>query len=165
MLVGSSMGGWIMLLAALARPTRIAGLVGIAAAPNFTERLMWARFDNTTNSALQRNGSIEERLAYDSEPTIITYRLIEEGRHHPLLERPIALACPVRLIHGMHDPDVPWQMALGLASWLTSNDVRLHFIKDGDHRLSRESDIAFITGVVGDLLLGVRDGSRPDDGR
>jgi pimeloyl-ACP methyl ester carboxylesterase len=150
-IVGSSMGGWIMLLAALARPARIAGLVGVAAAPDFTERLMWARFDPATRAALVRDGAIRETSAYDPEPTPITYRLIEDGRRHCLLDRPIAIACPVRLLHGMRDPDVPWPLALDLAAALASADVRIELIKDGDHRLSRDADIALLCRTVLDL--------------
>ena len=150
-IVGSSMGGWIMLLAALARPARIAGLVGVAAAPDFTERLIWTRFDPATRAQLARDGAIREPSAYDPEPTPITYRLIEDGRRHCLLDRPIAIDCPVRLLHGMRDPDVPWPLALDLAAALAGADVRVELVKDGDHRLSREADIALVCRTVLEL--------------
>src|SRR3546814_9632190 len=101
------MGGWIMLLAALARPERVAGLVGIAAAPDFTEDLIWARATAEQRQALESLGYVDNPSAYSATRYRITRRLIEEGRRHLLLEGPIPLACPVRLIHGLEDADVP----------------------------------------------------------
>jgi len=140
-LVGSSMGGWIMLLAALARPQRIAALVGIAAAPDFTEDLMWRRYGSDVRDTLARDGVYYEPSPYDDGPYPITMRLIEEGREHLLLEKPIAIHCPVRLYHGMRDEAVPWMTAPRLAERLLAEDVRVLMIKDGDHRLSRDEDI------------------------
>jgi len=151
-LVGSSMGGWIMLLAALARPARVAGLVGIAAAPDFTEDLMWAPAPPEMRRALARDGVYHEPSAYSDEPTPITMALITEGRQHLVLRRPIPLDCPVRLIHGLRDPDVPWPTAQRLAQSLTSEDVEITFVKAGDHRLSEARDLARFTGIVGALL-------------
>jgi len=150
-LVGSSMGGWIMLLAALARPGRIAGLVGIAAAPDFTEDLIWARLDDARRRALREDGVFHEPSAYDPKPTPITRTLVEEGRRHLLLDRPIAVHCPVRLFHGMRDPDVPFARAMRLADALLSTDVEVRLIKDGDHRLSRDKDIALVAAAVDEL--------------
>jgi pimeloyl-ACP methyl ester carboxylesterase len=147
-LVGSSMGGWIMLLAALARPDRVAGLVGIAAAPDFTEDLIWARNPQDIRDAMLREGVIRQPSAYDPNGYPITRRLIEDGRQHLLLRAPVDLGCPVRLLHGMRDPDVPWQTALRLAEGLKSDDVTVMLIKDGDHRLSRDQDIARICAAV-----------------
>ncbi|WP_235830191.1 alpha/beta fold hydrolase [Algihabitans albus] len=140
-LVGSSMGGWLMLLAALARPDRIAGLVGIAAAPDFTEELMWRRFSPEIRATLARDGLYREPSPYGDQPYTITRRLIEEGRDHLLLGSAIPLACPVRLLHGMADPDVPYQMSLRLAEALASEDVEVSLVKDGDHRMSAPEDL------------------------
>ena len=156
-LVGSSMGGWIMLLAALARPERIAGLVGIAAAPDFTEDLMWETADAEIRATLRRDGVYLEPSEYSDEPTPITLKLIEEGRRHLLLRAPIALDCPVRLIHGRRDPDVPWQTAERLADALTSEDVEITYVKAGDHRLSSPADLRRLTRTVGALLDGLGD--------
>ena len=150
-LVGSSMGGWIMLLAALARPQRVAGLVGIAAAPDFTEDLIWARLDEGRRTRLLTDGVFHEPSAYDPVPTPITRALVEEGRAHLLLDRPVAIHCPVRLFHGMRDPDVPYARSLTLADRLLSGDVEVRLIKDGDHRLSRPKDIALIAAAVDEL--------------
>jgi pimeloyl-ACP methyl ester carboxylesterase len=147
-LVGSSMGGWIMLLAALRRPDRVAGLVGVAAAPDFTEDLMWSRYDADARAVLRRDGVRREASQYDAEPYPITLRLIEEARRHLLLRAAIPVRCPVRLLHGMRDPDVPWQTALRLAERLAAEDVEVALIKDGDHRLSREADIGRLTRTV-----------------
>lgn len=150
-LVGSSMGGWLMLLAALARPDRVAGLVGVAPAADFATRLMWGRFDAATRAALERDGIVRLPSAYSPEPTPVTRRLIEEARAHELLHAPIPLRCPARLIHGTADPDVPWQLSLELAEKLASDDVEVLLVKNGDHRLSSERDLARLCGVVEDL--------------
>jgi len=152
-LVGSSMGGWLMLLAALARPKRIAGLVGIAAAADFATRLLWGRFDAAERAALARDGLVKLPSAYSPEPTIITKRLIDEARTHELLNAPIPLEIPVRLIHGTADPDVPWQLSLEIANKLASKDVEVLLVKGGDHRLSSERDLARLCRVV-DALCG-----------
>lgn len=147
-LVGSSMGGWIMLLAALARPGRVHALVGIAAAPDFTEDLMWEVLDESMKESLARDGVYHEPNAYGEEPYPITMRLIEEGRDHLLLRAPIPLHCPVRLIHGLEDPDVPWDQSLRLARALESPDVTLTLVKDAVHRLSEPRDIAWLIATV-----------------
>ena len=107
-LVGSSLGGWIMLLAALARPQRVRALVGIAAAPDATEDLMWAELGTEQRAALLRDGFLRLPSEYDPAGYIYTRALIEEGRQHLVMRTLIPLACPVRLLHGMRDPDVPW---------------------------------------------------------
>jgi pimeloyl-ACP methyl ester carboxylesterase len=140
-LVGSSMGGWIMLLAALARPERVAGLIGIAAAPDFTEDLIWARATPDQRRALEDVGYIDSPSAYSETPYRITRRFIEEGRDHLLLGKAIPLHCPVRLIHGMEDVDVPWQTSLRLAEALESRDLEVTLVKDAAHRLSEPQDL------------------------
>lgn len=150
-LVGSSMGGWIMLLAALRRPERIAGLVGIAPAADFTQRLMWERLPEEVRDTLRREGVWRRPSAYGDGPYAITAALIEEGRQHLLLDRKIPLRCPVRLLQGMRDPDVPWRHALALVDALEAEDVLLTLIKDGDHRLSRPEDIERLLRTVDEL--------------
>jgi pimeloyl-ACP methyl ester carboxylesterase len=153
-LVGSSMGGWMMLLAALARPARVAALVGIAAAPDFTEELMWAQMPAPLRERLMHAGAILQPSRYGDTPTQISRALIEEGRRHLLLHGPIDIRCPVRLLHGMVDPDVPWQTGLRLAERLSGDDVTLTLIKDGDHRLSREQDLRRMLAAIEELSQG-----------
>lgn len=150
-LVGSSMGGWIMLLAALARSDRVAGLVGIAAAPDFTEDLIWAAMPPETRDRLLADGVIQEPSHYQDAPLEISRALIEEGRRHLLLRGPIDIRCPLRLLHGMADPDVPWQTSVRLAERLASADVTVLLIKDGDHRLSRQQDLDRIFAAIAEL--------------
>lgn len=150
-LVGSSMGGWIALLVALARPQRVSGLVGIAAAPDFTESLMWDAMMPPERARLLQDGVLHLPSQY-GEPTPVTLRLIEDGRTHLVMRGPIPIRCPVRLLHGQRDPDVPWETALHLAERLEGADVRITLIKDGDHRLSRPDDLAVLHGLHGGLL-------------
>jgi pimeloyl-ACP methyl ester carboxylesterase len=150
-LVGSSMGGWIALLAALARPERVAALVGIAAAPDFTQRLMWESMAPSEQATLERDGLLHVPSQY-GDPTPITLKLIREGANHLLLNGPIAIRCPVRLLHGQDDPDVPWELALLIAEQLESADVRVILVKDGDHRLSRPADLTLLRQTVAALL-------------
>ncbi len=151
-LVGSSMGGWIMLLAALARPQRVAGLLGIAAAPDFTEDLMWDAYPQEVRETLQRDGVYLEPSDYGEEPYTITKALIDEGREHLLLRAPVPIACPVRLIHGMADPDVPWKLAIRLAERLESDDVEITLVKGGSHRLSEPEDLERLGTTLARLL-------------
>jgi pimeloyl-ACP methyl ester carboxylesterase len=151
LLVGSSMGSWIALLAARARPQRVAGLIGIAAAPDFTEDLMWKAVDEEDRERLRRDGVIDQTSRYGPTPYPITLRLIEDGRSHLLLREPIAVNRPVRLLHGMADPDVPWRTALAIAERLTSQDVVVTLIKDGDHRLSRAEDLDRLFDAVAEM--------------
>jgi len=152
-LVGSSMGGWISLLAALARPDRVCGLIGVAAAPDFTEDLMWAQFSDAQKKTIEETGALIEPTDYGDDPYTITRALIVDGRNHLLLRAPINLPIPVRLVQGMQDPDVPWQTALKLADKLTSDNVEVHLIKSGDHRLSKPDELAEITHHI-DVLAG-----------
>ena len=153
-LVGSSMGGWIMLLVALARPQRVAGLVGIAAAPDFSEDLMWAQMQELTRTRLMSEGVILQPSRYQDAPMEISRSLIEDGRRHLVLRSPIGIRCPVRLLHGMADPDVPWSTSVRLAERLAGTDVTVTLIKDGDHRLSRDEDLQRMFAAVEELSRG-----------
>jgi pimeloyl-ACP methyl ester carboxylesterase len=142
-MVGSSMGGWLMLLAALARPQRVAGVVGIAAAPDFTD---WS-FDEAQRAELARAGVLIEPSDYET-PTVTTHGFWQSGQRQLLLAGEIAIDAPVRLLHGQNDDVVPWRIALALAERLRSADVQLTLVKDGDHRLSRDGDIALLIATV-----------------
>lgn len=152
-LVGSSMSGWIMLHVAMLRPERVAGLVGIASAPDFTEELIWNVISENTRDKLMKDGLFYEPPVYDSEPTPITRHLIEDGRKYLLLERDsLPIRCPVRLIHGVNDVDVPCHYSQKILEKIDSDDVQLTFIKDGDHRLSRPQDIEMIKNTLESLM-------------
>jgi pimeloyl-ACP methyl ester carboxylesterase len=152
--IGSSMGGWLMLLTALARRSRIHGLIGIAAAPDFTEDLIWSELNAADQAKLQAEGTLSRPSAYAEDPYVITWKLITEARQHLLLRAPVELDCPIRLLHGMEDPDVPVAVAMRLAERLTARDLILHLIKDGDHRLSRPQDLALLFQEVAALSGG-----------
>jgi hypothetical protein len=152
-LVGSSMGGWIALHVALARRERVNGLLGIAAAPDFTELLMWQAMTVEQRTILMTHGVLHVPSQY-SDPYPITRALIEDGRNRLLLGEPIAIDCPVRLLHGQCDPDVPWEIALRIAERLTSTEVLVTLVKDGDHRLSRPQDLALLQRTLAALLDG-----------
>ena len=151
-LIGSSMGGWIMLRAALKLNARVAGLLGIAAAPDFTEDLLENQLSPEQRSVMERDGVIYMTSEYEPEPMPFTRALIEDGRKHLLLRGPIALDCPVRLIQGMKDEDVPWQTALRISERLQSEDVEIIFVKNGGHRLSEDADLARLTRTLESLL-------------
>lgn len=151
-LVGSSMGGWLSLLAARARPERLAGLVLIAAAPDFTERMLLKGLSPEDRATLEREGRLERPSQYSPEPSVFTWKLIEEGRNHLLLDKPLALLCPVRLLHGQSDPDVPWEYSLQIARHLEAPEVITTFVKGGDHRLSTPADIARLIATVEELV-------------
>jgi pimeloyl-ACP methyl ester carboxylesterase len=140
-----------MLEAALAVPHRVAALVGIAAAPDFTEELMWETFDAAQRETLAREGVLTLANPYDPAGYRIGQALIEDGRTRLRLRAPIPLAMPVRLLHGQRDAEVPWQTSLRLAERLASEDVRVTLVKDGDHRLSREGDLALLGETVSAL--------------
>ena len=146
-LVGSSMGGWLMLLAGLAIPERVAALVGIAAAPDFTD---WG-FTAEQKAQLAAGKTVLEANPDGPEPTPTHAAFWRNGEAQRVLDSDISLTCPVRLIHGQQDADVPWQTALRLAHALRSADVQVTLVKDGDHRLSRTSDIALLLRTIAAL--------------
>ena len=151
-LVGSSMGAWIMLLVAAALSRSVDALVGLAAAPDFTEELIWQRLPAESRAELAREGVIHLPSEYADEDCPISLALIEEGRDHLLLGASIALECPVRLLHGLDDRDVPWQSSLRLLQALRSSDVTLELVKGGDHRLSSPADLARVARILSGLL-------------
>ena len=154
--IGSSMGAWMALLLAREMAQRpagrasLAGLVLIAPAPDFTEELMWKGFSPEARHQIETNGVWLRPSAY-GEPYPITRALIEEGRNHLLLGGSIDVGCPVRILQGAQDPDVPWRHAFALAHRLPADDVVLTVIQDGDHRLSRPQDIARIIAAVAEI--------------
>lgn len=150
-LVGSSMGGWIALLLARAMPERIAGLVGIAAAPDFTEDSMWAGFTPAQRAELA-TGQVALPSEYSDTPYIITRRLIEEGRNRLVLRAPLPLPFPVRLLQGTADADVPVSVALRLLDHATGPDIRLTLVKDADHRFSTDACLAMIAAAILSVL-------------
>ncbi|MBL8673559.1 MAG: alpha/beta hydrolase [Rhodospirillales bacterium] len=147
-LVGSSMGGWLSLLTAKARPDRVAGWIGIAAAPDFTEDLMLQRLTPEQRATLERDGILRRPSRYVDEPDVLTWRLIEEGRNHLVLRAPLRLAGPAHLFHGMRDPDVPWEHSRRLFEHIEAPDTAFTLTRDGDHRLSTPADIARLTDAV-----------------
>ena len=154
-LVGSSMSGWIMLLAALARPERVAALVGVAAAPDFTEELLWPRLSPEQRREVEERGRVVLPSEYDAAGYLYTRALLEEGRRHLLLGAPIPLDIPVRLLHGLRDESVPWQLSLRLAERLAGRDVAVTLVKHGDHRLSAPSDLALLAQTLDALSASI----------
>jgi pimeloyl-ACP methyl ester carboxylesterase len=155
------MGGWIALLLARALAKRpagsaaLAGLVLIAPAPDFTEELMWAEFPPEVKREIEEKGFWMRPSAYGEEPYPVTRALIEDGRKNLVLDRPIELGCPVRILQGVQDPDVPYAHAMKLVSCLAQDDVVLTLVKDGDHRLSRPEDIERLLRIVDELADGL----------
>jgi pimeloyl-ACP methyl ester carboxylesterase len=155
-LIGSSMGGWIALLLARALKQRktagsVAGMVLIAPAADFTEELMWKKFPPEVKRQIETEGRWLRPSQYSEEPYAITQALIEDGRKHLLLGGLIETGCPVRILQGVQDPDVPWQHAVELSSRLARDDVVLTLVKDGDHRLSRPEDIERLVAAVAEF--------------
>lgn len=150
-LVGSSMGGWIATLLALRRPETIAGVVFIAPAPDFTESLMWEHLTTDEKETVMREGCLEQPSDYD-EPYVITKKLIEDGRNNLVLNAPIAITAPVRILQGMADPDVPWRHAMKLAERLVSEDVKITLTRKGDHSLSTPDDLKRLVGAIENLF-------------
>src|SRR3984893_6777316 len=150
-LVGSSMGGWLSHLVELARHEVLAGLLRIAAAPDFPERLLLKGLSAADRATLERDGRRERPSQYSPEPSVFTFRLIEEGRNHLLLDKKLSLPCPVRLMSATRDPDVPWDYSLQIAAHLEAPEVITTLIKGGDHRLSTPADIARLIATIEDL--------------
>jgi len=155
-LVGSSMGGWISLLvarelAALGETERLAGLVLIAPAVDFTEELMWQQLPEAARLEIETKGFWMRPTQYAPEPYPITRALIEDGRNHLLFGGVIRAHCPVHILQGMQDPDVPWSHALKLVEHLAGDPVALTLVKDGDHRLSREEDIERLLRAISEI--------------
>ncbi|MCI5050294.1 MAG: alpha/beta hydrolase [Rickettsiales bacterium] len=146
--IGSSMGGWLMLHVALARPERVTALIGIAAAPDFTENLLWEQMTDEQKQELEEKGVFYAPSCYGDDPYPISKTLIEDGRNQMLLDQPINIDMPVRLIHGCQDPDVPWQLSTQLSDQLTSNDVEISLVKNGDHRMSSPEQIALLLQTI-----------------
>ncbi|QHQ34171.1 alpha/beta fold hydrolase [Algicella marina] len=155
-LVGSSMGGWIALLLARAHAERIAGLVGIAAAPDFTEDSMWSGFSDAQRREMAEAGQVALPSDYDDGPYIITRRLIEEGRNQLVLREPLSLPFPVRLLHGTEDVDVAESVPLRLLAHADAADMRLTLMKGADHRFSSPEALALIEAAVSDVLAAHR---------
>jgi pimeloyl-ACP methyl ester carboxylesterase len=150
-LVGSSMGGWIALLAARSRPGRVKGLLLIAPATDFTERLKWPGFSAEQQERLMAEGRLELPSQYAPEPNVITRAMIEDGRKHLLMDAPIGIAGPVTILQGGEDPDVPKAHARALMPLLVHADARFDLIPDGDHRLSRPQDLERLVAAAADL--------------
>jgi pimeloyl-ACP methyl ester carboxylesterase len=142
-LLGSSMGGWLMLLVARALGDQVKGLIGIAAAPDFTD---WG-FSSEEKGQIERHGRIERPSDY-GDPMLTTRRFWQSGAANRQLTAEIPITCPVRLLHGQRDADVPWEISIQLAERLRSDDVQVTVIKDGDHRLSRDQDIALLLRTI-----------------
>lgn len=151
-LVGSSMGGWIALLLAMRVPERTAGLVGIAAAPDFTEDSMWAGFDAGERARLIETGRVELPSDYGDGPYVVTRRLIEDGRRHLVLREPLRLGVPLRLLHGTEDADVALSVPLRLIAHVEAVDARLTLVKGEDHRFSSETALALIAETLDAVL-------------
>jgi pimeloyl-ACP methyl ester carboxylesterase len=145
-MVGSSMGAWLGLLSALERPNLIKAFIGIASAPDFTERLIWNKLADSHKKEITENKVYYAPSCYGEEPYPITMKLIEEGRGHLLLDKPIPLTCPVHLLHGTKDEDVPIEFAHLLREKIPH--AQLHIIEGGDHRLSAPSDLKLLCSII-----------------
>ncbi|MCQ4162464.1 alpha/beta hydrolase [Roseomonas sp. GC11] len=160
LLAGSSMGGWIALLMLREFGARVVGLIGIAAAPDFTKRLMWPSFSPEQQRTIREEGVLLVESPY-GPPVPITRHLIEDGAKNLVLEEAISFSGPVRLLQGMQDREVPWQTATDLAQAITGADIRILLVKDGDHRLSREEDLALLVRTLDDILEKKAGGAAP----
>ena len=151
-LVGSSMGGWIALLVARAMPERVAGLVGVAAAPDFTADLMWDRYSPAQKALLEGQGWLAEPSEYSDQPNIITKAFLDDGANHLVLRTPLNLPFPVRLLQGTADTDVPPSVALRLLGHATSPDLRLTLVKGADHRFSTPDCLDLMVAAIAEVL-------------
>ena len=146
-IIGSSMGGWIMLLLALKEPDRVKALIGVAAAPDFSETLFFKQLSPSLKEKIKINGFIE-RQSLEGESYPITWKMIEEARNHLVLGQNINIKCAVHLIHGQKDEEVPWQKSIELSEKLNSSKVYIHLIKQGDHRLNQKSDLTLLSEII-----------------
>jgi hypothetical protein len=161
-LIGSSMGGWLMLLAAMERPARIAGLIGIASAPDFTENLIWGQMTHYQQKQLLENGIYHLKSEFSDNPYPVTKQLIEEGREHLLLSDEtlnnavksgiLNYKFPIRLIHGLKDRDVPSSISLRIAKMLDGHDVSVNLVENGDHRMSTPDNIKLMLDTLDEML-------------
>jgi len=150
--IGSSLGGWLMLNLALARPDRVAGLIGIAAAPDFTEDLLWAAFDADQRRDIEADGVIALPNPYSDEPVRYPWHLITDGRKNLRLRGPLEITAPVHLLHGMQDEEVPWQTATRTAECLGSAHVELSLVKAAGHRFSEPDQLALLRQTLDGML-------------
>lgn len=155
-LVGSSMGGWQVLLAALARKDRVVGLIGLAPAPDFTERILLTNLDEAHRKTLMEEGKIQVPHDYEGDPYVFTRDLVEDGQKHLLLDAPIVLDIPIRLIHGMKDNDVPYQISLDIMAALEAKDAELVLLKGANHKLSSPKELAVLTGALESIIEKVK---------
>jgi pimeloyl-ACP methyl ester carboxylesterase len=164
-LIGSSMGGWLMLLAAIARPEKVAALIGLASAPDFTEHLLLDTLSDAQKTELQKKGVIMVPNCWDGPDYPIYYDFIAESGEHLVLDQEIPIHVPVHLVHGMKDEDVPWQFSMTLNEKLASQQVKTTLIDDGDHRLSSEKSLRIIMKVVDKTyaLLETQEEQEPSD--
>jgi pimeloyl-ACP methyl ester carboxylesterase len=156
-LVGSSMGGWIALrmaeeLRRRGEPDRLAAMLLIAPAPDFTERLMWPQLSDRQKQQIAEQGILEEPSQYSPEPNIYTRDLFEDGRRNLVLTGEVRTGCPIHIIQGRRDPDVPWEHAMLLAGQLAAENLSMTLVPDGDHRLSRPQDLALICSALSRLV-------------
>jgi pimeloyl-ACP methyl ester carboxylesterase len=147
-LIGSSMGGWLMLLAAIARPQKIAGLIGLAAAPDFTEELIWDHLTLKQKNIIEEKGKVEFSNEFCDDPYPISLKLITDARNHLLLNKEMEIKIPVHLIHGMEDTDVPYLTAIRIAEKIATKKVNVNLIKDAGHGLSRIEDLEIIYKTI-----------------
>lgn len=150
-LIGSSMGAWITTLLAKQRADRIAAIIFIAPAPDFTELLMWPSFTDMQRETIMRDGRLEQPSDYSDEPEIITKKLIEDGRNNLVMDGAVPIRCPIRILQGMKDDAVPYQHALAFAEQLESHDVEVTLTRNGDHRLSEPPDLERLTKTLDEL--------------
>jgi len=154
-LIGSSMGGWVMSLVARARPERIVGMIGISVAPDFTHRVLEPSLSDQERSGLARDGVIYRPSEYDQQPYPVTARLLEQGQRYRVLEEDFSVRGPVRLVHGTGDVDVPWTLSLDLAERMQGDDIDVIVVKDADHRLSSKRDIQRLMALLDEIHTAV----------
>lgn len=150
-LIGSSMGGWLSLLAAREKPDKVAGMIGIAAAPDFTDEIFYDRLGQRQRDVIMSEGKIDIPSGYEDSLYTISKLLIEDGRKNFLLDQEQPIFCPIRLLQGKKDEDVPWEKAIRIEKCVASNDVKVVLIEDGDHRLSRDSDLDLLMRTLREI--------------